>query len=138
MRTPSPDTLESPKKSSFPDPDTLEPKHTSPETQLVEELEQAPIFQDVTEPTETDHKGKSKEGYLPLSSLPLQTYKPYLASLLWKTTPRSMMASTLILRKSVSQSNIGIPQVNLAVTFSQFAQASAFAPLVQRNLPLGF
>src|SRR5579863_1546211 len=103
----------------------------SPGTQLVEELEQAPIFQDIMEPTEKDHKGKSKEGYLPLSSSPSQTYKPYLTSLPWKTTPKSMMASTLILRKSASQLNIGIPQVNPAVTFSQFAQASTFAPPIQ-------
>ena len=118
-------------RDTFPNPDTLEPEHTSPGTQLVEELAQAPIFQDVAEPTERDNKGKSKEGYLPLSSSPTQTYKPYLASLPWKTTPRSTMALTSTLRKLASQSNIGIPKVNPTVTFSQFAQASTFAPPVQ-------
>src|SRR5579863_7372959 len=122
---------ESPKKFSFPDPDTLEPKQTSPGTQLVEELMQALIFQDITEPTEKDHKGKSKEGYLPLSSSPVQPHKPYIVSLPWKTTPRVTMASTSTLWKSASQLNIGIPSVNPTVTFSQFTQASAFAPPIQ-------
>src|SRR5579863_7721649 len=67
---PSPDTPESPKKSLFPDPNTLEASHTSPGMQLVEELQQAPIFQDIAEPTEQDQKGKSIKAYLPLSSSP--------------------------------------------------------------------
>jgi hypothetical protein len=54
----------------FPDPDTLEPSHVSPGTNIAQELEQAPIFHDTAEPRTEDEKGKSKEAYLPLNPSP--------------------------------------------------------------------
>jgi hypothetical protein len=57
----------------FPDPDTLEPSHISPGTNIAQELEQAPIFYDTAEPRTEDEKGKSKEAYLPLNPSPTFT-----------------------------------------------------------------
>jgi hypothetical protein len=54
----------------FPNPDTLEPSHISPGTNIAQELEQATIFQDTAEPRDEDNKGKSKEVYLPLNPSP--------------------------------------------------------------------
>jgi hypothetical protein len=56
--------------TQFPNPDTLEPSHISPETNITQELEQAPIFHDTTEARTEDEKGKSKEAYLPLNPSP--------------------------------------------------------------------
>jgi hypothetical protein len=54
----------------FPDPDTLEPSHVSPGTNIAQELEQATIFYDTAELRDEDEKGKSKEAYLPLNPSP--------------------------------------------------------------------
>jgi hypothetical protein len=57
-------------QTNFPNPDTLEPSHVSPGTNITQELEQAPIFLDTAEPRDKDQKGKSKEAYLPLNPSP--------------------------------------------------------------------
>jgi len=52
------------KTEVFPNPDTIEPTHTSPGENIAAELVQAPIFLDITKPTKEDLKGKSQEAYL--------------------------------------------------------------------------
>ena len=58
-------------RSTFPNPDTLEPTNASPGAGIAQQLDQAPIFGDVAEPQDEDHKGKSKEAYLPLNPSPM-------------------------------------------------------------------
>ena len=64
-RAPSPSSSDSSHHPQvFPDLDKLKLQNTSPGDQLVADLQQAPIFADIMEPTNQDQKGKSHEGYL--------------------------------------------------------------------------
>ena len=138
-RVPSPSLSDSSHHPQvFPDLDKLEPQSTSPGDQLVADLQQAPIFVDITEPTDQDQKGKSHKGYLPLNPSPTVIHKPFLACLPFPTASLTTqtMASSLYLHHCNSfTTGVGIPQVNPNVTFSQFANASTFAP---PTIPLGF
>ena len=59
-RAPFPSSSDSSDKPQvFPDLDKLKPRNTSPGNELVADLQQAPIFADITEPTDQDQKGKS-------------------------------------------------------------------------------
>jgi hypothetical protein len=66
----SEDKSESEPETAFPDPDKLEPKTVSPGGTIAQELENAPIFGDITESTSEVTKGKERESYLPLNPSP--------------------------------------------------------------------
>jgi len=114
------------KTEVFPNPDTLEPTHTSPGENIAAELAQAPIFLDITEPTKEDLKGKSWKGYLPLNPSPVL---------------RKPMASSSKTRASTpdqdnSEVPTGVPKINPSIGFSRFTQARSFAP-IHCTLPTG-
>ena len=138
-RAPSPSSSDSSHYPQvFPDPDKLEPRNTSPRDQIVADLQQAPIFADIAEPTDQDQKGKSHEGYLPLNPSPTIIHKPFLARLPFPTvsyTTKTMASSSYLHCCNSFTAGVGIPQVNPNVSFSQFANASSFIPPV---IPSGF
>lgn len=112
-------------RSTFPNPDTLKPTNASPGAGIVQQLDQAPIFGDVAEPRDEDHKGKSKEAYLPLNPSP--------------TLPTPFVQFTNI--GSSSKENLSrmtepvfeIPSLNPKKDYSPFL--SSFTPM-KRILPI--
>ena len=124
----SDDDTEAPNKPEtiFPNLDHLEPTHTSPGETIAQELAQAPVFQDITEPTDADKKGKSKEAYLPLNLSP--------------TLPKAsshyitMASSSKERATEIKEGIFGISSINPKEDFSPFS--SSFAPM-KRSLPIG-
>ena len=109
----------------FPNPDHLEPTHTSPGEVIAQELAQAPVFQDITEPTDVDKKGKSKEAYLPLNPSPTLPK----TSLHYITMASSSKECAIEIKEGI----FGIPSINPKEDFSPFS--SFFAPMKQ-SLPV--
>jgi hypothetical protein len=112
----------------FPNPDTLKPSYVSPGTNIAQELEQAPIFQDTAEPRAKDQKGKSKEVYLPLNpspTLPLPSVCFVNMGSLSKEPEETIQQKEPI---------FGVPSLNLREEFSLFS--SSFTPM-KRVLPIG-
>jgi hypothetical protein len=112
----------------FPDPDTLEPSHISPGTNIAQELEQGPIFHDTAEPRVEDEKGKSKEAYLPLNPSP--TFA--LPSVRFINMGSSSKDKEETIRRR--EPMFGVPSLNPKEDFSPFL--SSFAPM-KRVLPIG-